>query len=267
MPIAPPTTSDASVEAQVFWLRFQKEIAAALVIAILAIIGYAGYRLYTNQRDEKAAKLLGGAKTAQEYQDVIARYPSTPAGASAYLLLAEKQRNEKKFAEANTTLQTFIDKNPEHEFAPTAQLIMAGNLEAMGKNDEALAIYQQVAVRYPNSYTAPLAMISEVPLLKAKNRIEDARRVCEEILTKYRMPGQPMDTAATRDDRMETFWAVKAMGELRSLKPPEQSKPPAAAGTPGAPPLIAAPSAPPAASAAAVAPQPSTGALTPNKPK
>jgi len=268
MPTAPPTTSDPSVEAQVFWLRFQKEIAAALVIAILAMIGYAGYRFYANQRDAKAAELLGSAKTAQEYQDVIARYPSTPACASAYLLLAEKQRNEKKFAEANTTLQAFIDKNPEHEFAPTAQLMMAGNLEAMGKNDEALAIYQQVAVRYPNSYSAPLAMISEVPLLKAKNRIEDARRVCEEILTKYRMPGQPMDTAATRDDRMETVWAAEAMRHLRSLKPPGQPKPPAASPAAlGAPPLIAAPSAPPAAPAAPVPPQPSTGAPTPNKPK
>jgi predicted negative regulator of RcsB-dependent stress response len=268
MPTAPPTTSDASIEAQVFWLRFQKEIAAALVIAILAMIGYAGYRFYANQQDAKAAELLGGAKTVQEYQEVIARYPSTPAGASAYLLLAEKQRNEKKFAEANTTLQAFIDKNPEHEFAPTAQLMMAGNLEAMGKNDEALAIYQQVAAKYPNSYSAPLAMISEVPLLKAKNRIEDARRVCEEILTKYRMPGQPMDTAATSDDRMETVWAAEAMRHLRSLKPPDQPKPASAAGGSAVPPMIAAPSVAPAAPAPAVPPRPSTGAPTPkaNKP-
>ena len=264
MPTAAPTTSDASVEAQVFWLRFQKEIAAALVIAILAVIGYAGYRLYGNQRDSKAADLLGGAKTTEEYQAVIARYPGTPAGASAYLLLAEKQRAEKKFTEANATLQKFTDKNPEHEFAPTAELMMAGNLEAMGKNDEALAIYQQVAVKYPNSYSAPLAMISQVPLLKAKNRIEDARRVCEEILTKYRMPGQPMDTAATRDDRPETVWAAEAMRHLRSLKPPEQPKPPVAAGTAGAPPMIAAPSAAPAAPPV---PPASGGAPTPNKPR
>ncbi|HST30661.1 MAG TPA: tetratricopeptide repeat protein [Chthoniobacterales bacterium] len=269
MPTAPSTTSDASVEAQVFWLRFQKEIAAALIIVILAIVGYGGYRLYTNQRDSKAADLLGGAKTIDEYQAVIARYSGTPAGASAYLLLAEKQRAEKKFTEANATLQAFVDKNPDHEFAPTAQLIMAGNLEAMGKIDEALALYQQVAAKYPNSYSAPLAMISQVPVLKAKNRTEDARRVCEEILTKYRMPGQPMDTAATRDDRMETVWAAEAMRQLRSLKPPEQPKPASATAGPGVPPMIAAPSAAPVAPAPAPAgaPHPSTGAPTPNKPK
>jgi predicted negative regulator of RcsB-dependent stress response len=268
MPTVPPTTQDASVEAHVFWLRFQKEIAAALIIAVLAMIGFTGYRFYANHRDSKAAELLGNAKTAEEYQDVIARYADTPAGASAYLLLAEKQRNEKKFAEANTTLQAFVDKNPEHEFVPTAQLMMAGNLEAIGKNDEALAIYQQVAAKYPNSFSAPLALISQVPLLKAKNRIEDARRVCEEILTKYRMPGQSAE--AGRDDRIETVWAGEAMRHLRSLKPPEQPKAAApVAGAPAVPPMIAAPSAVPAAPGPAVPPQPSTGAPTPkpNGPK
>src|SRR5438874_877944 len=201
MPTAPPS-SDAAVEARVFWLRFQKEIAAALIILILAIVGFAGYRFYTYRRNSTAAELLGDVKTPQDYQEVINRYPGTPAGASAYLLLAERQRNEKKFAEANATLQMFVDKNPEHEFVPTARLAMAANLESMDKDDEALSIYQQVAHKYPNTYNGPLALISQVPLLKAKNRTEDARKVCEEILTKYRMPGQ--QTEGTHDDRMET---------------------------------------------------------------
>jgi TolA-binding protein len=265
MPTDPPST-DAAVEARVFWLRFQKEIAGALVVLILAIVGFAGYRFYTNWRNSTAAELLGNARTPHDYQEVIERYPGTPAGASAYLLLAERQRNEKKFVEANATLQAFISKYPEHDFVPTAQLAMAANLESMGKNDEALLIYQQVANKYPNTYNGPLALISQVPLLKAKNRIEDARRVCEEILTKYRMPGQQVE--GSRDERMETVWAGEAMRQLRSLKPPEEPKPGPAAGSslparppgPGVPPMIAAPGAPPAAGPV------SAGAPTPKKP-
>jgi tetratricopeptide (TPR) repeat protein len=257
MPTAPPPTRDAAVEAHVFWLRFQKEIAAALIVAVLAMVGFAGYRFYKTRRDSSAAELLGAARTPHDYQEVISRYQNTPAGASAYLLLAETLRNEKKFAEANAALQEFIDKNPEHDFVATAKLAMAANLKAMGKNDEALEIYQQVAAKYPNSFTAPLALISEVPLLKAKNRTDDARRVCEEILTKYRMPGQQLDAAAA-DNRMETVWAAEALRHLRSLKPPEQPKPPPAAMVPSPPPMIAAP--PPAAPV-------SSGAPTPTKPK
>ena len=258
MPTAPPTT-EASIEARVFWLRYQKEIAAALIILLLAAIGYAGYRFYTTQRNATAAELLGNAKTQHDYEEVIARYSATPAGASAYLLLAEQQHSEKKFAEANATLQKFIENNPDHDFVSTARLAMAANLESMGKDDEALSIYQQVASKYANTYNGPLALIAQVPLLKAKNRIEDARRVCEEILTKYRMPGQPQTEAATRDDRMETVWAGEAMRHLRSLKPPERPKsaPPAA----NAPPtMIAAPTAAPAG-------PPPAGAPTPKKPR
>src|SRR5437868_9075093 len=265
MPIAPPPSRDAAVEARVFWLRFQKEIAAALIILILAAVGFAAYRFYINRRNSTAAELLGRAKNPLDYQEVMTRYPATPAGASAYLLLAETHRNDKKFAESNATLQLFVDKYPEHDFVPTARLAMAANLESMGKNDEALSIYQQVANKYPNTYNAPLALISQVPLLKAKNRIEDARRVCEEILTKYRMPGQ--QAGATHDDRMETVWAGEAMRQLRSLKPPEQPATPATTSVStrqpasGAPPMIAAPTAPPSTRPDAA------GAPTPKKPK
>ena len=254
MPTAPPTTTDTAVEARVFWLRYQKEIAAALIVVVLAILAFGGYRLYISQRNATAAELLGSAKTPHDYEEVIARYPGTPAGASAYLLLAQKQREGKKFAEANATLQRFVEANPDHDFIPTARLAMASNFESMGQEDEALSIYQQVATKYANTYNGPLALISQVPILKVKNRIEDARRVCEDILTKYRMPGQ--QTEASGDNRMETAWAGEAMRQLRSLKPPEQPKPtqPAAAATP--PLMIAAPSATPAGPPPGSAPTP-----------
>src|SRR5205807_8036405 len=167
------------------------------------------YRLYSSRRNYSEEGLLCNARTPYDYQEVIDRYEGTPAGASAYLLLAETQRDEKKFAQANSTLQMFVDKNPDHDFVPTARLAMAANLESMGKNDEALSIYQEVAAKYASTYTGPLALISQVTLLKAKNRIDDARRVCEEILMKYRVPGQQVE--GTRDDRMETVWAGEAM--------------------------------------------------------
>ena len=225
------------------------------------MLGYAGYRFYIYRHNSAAAELLGNAKNPPDYQEVIARYPGTPAGASAYLLLAERLRNEKKFSEANSTLQAFVDKYPEHDFVPTARLAVAANLESMGKDDAALAIYQEVASKYANTYSGPLALISEVPLLKAKNKIEEARRVCEEILTKYRMPGQQSEGA--HDERMETAWVSEAIRQLTSMKPPEQPKPsPAAAGIAKPPPLLAAPP-----TAAPVAPPPPAGAPTPKKPQ
>ena len=230
MPTAPPPSHDAALETRVFWERFKKEIVAVFIILVLALIGFMGYRLYSDRQAATASALLASAKSAQDYQQVIARYPTTPAGADAYLLLAEAQRSEKKFAEANATLQVFITKNPNHEFVSTARMAMAANLESMGKSDEALSMYEQIASTYPNSFNAPLALLSQVYILKTKNRMDDARRICETILTQHRA----------------SFWAGEAMQELRLLKPSGRSEPAAA---PSVPPFLAAPAPMPAASA------------------
>jgi TolA-binding protein len=227
MPTASPPSRDVALETRVFWERFKKEITAALVIVLLAVIAYTGYRFYSDRRTAAASALLASAKSAQVYQEVIDRYANTPAAADAYLLLAEAQRNEKKFAEANVTLQTFVAKYPQHELVSTARMAMAANLESLGKTDEALAMYQQIASAYPNSFNAPLALLSQVYILKAKNRNDDARRICETVLTQYRT----------------SFWAGEAMQQLRLLKP-SSSRAPAPAQAATAPPLLARPPVP-----------------------
>jgi tetratricopeptide (TPR) repeat protein len=224
MPTASPPTRDAAVEARFFWEKFKTEIAAVLVLAILAIIGFGAYKLYSERRQAAASTALASAKTAPDLQRVIERYSNTRAGANACLLLADEQRKEGKFAESNATFQAFIDKYPEHELISNAYMAMAANLESMGKADEAIAVYQKIAANYANSFNAPLALLSHVHLLRARNKIDEARMLCEKILTDYR----------------ESFWANEAARELRVLKPPASaSQPPAKAIVP---PFISAPS-------------------------
>src|SRR5881409_3232227 len=231
MPTAPPPSRDVALETRFFLERFKKEIVTALIVALLAVIAFAGYRYYSDRRVAAAAASLARAKTAQQYQEVIDRYPNSAAAGDAYLLLAEALRSEKKFGEANTTLQAFIAKFPQHEFVGTARM--------------ALAAYQQVATTYPNSYNAPLALLSQVYILKGKNKSDEARRICETILTQYRT----------------SFWAGQAMQELRLLKP---SSTPVPVTIPAAtvPPFLAPP-APAPAPQGAPAPQ---SVPSPNRP-
>jgi predicted negative regulator of RcsB-dependent stress response len=233
------TSTDTAPEREVFWDRYKKEVMAVLVLALLGVAGYGGYHLYTDRQETVAATSLSSAKTATDFEKVIADYPNTSAGGSAYLLLADAQRNEKKFAGANTTLQTFIDKNPKHELVGTARLAMAGNLEALGKKDEALAAYQRLVAGDPKGFVAAIALYSEIHLLKEKKQIDEARRVCETIMTQY------------RDSRL----APDAAYQLRLLKP--DNAPTTAASPAIAPPLpAAAPSAPPPAQSVAPAAPP-----------
>lgn len=232
------TSTDTTPEREVFWDRYKKEVMAVLVLALIGVAVYGGYRIYSERQANAAAELLAGAKTAAEFQKVISQYPATPAGASAYLLLADSQRNEKKFADANATLQTFLDKFPKSEIRGTARLAMAGNLEALGKKDEALATYQRLVAEDPKGYTASIALYSEIHLLKEKKQIDEARKVCETIMTQYR----------------ESRLAPDAAYQLRLLKP--ESSPTPAPSITVAPPPAAAPSAPPPAQSVAPAAPP-----------
>src|SRR4029450_7826663 len=109
-------------------------IIGAAIVVLLAGIAFTGSRFYSDRRAAAASAALANANTAQEYEKIMARVANTPAAADAYILLAEAQRKERKFAEANKTLETFIAKYPQHELGTKAQMAMAANLESMGKS-------------------------------------------------------------------------------------------------------------------------------------
>jgi TolA-binding protein len=217
MPTVSADTSDAALEAQVFWLRYRKELAALLIIVLLAAIGVAGWKLYQERRETAAAEAFGAAKTAAEYEGVIDHYGDTPAAAAAYLLLADEQRKNGKLAEANATLQRFLEKFPRHELASTARMSIAGNLEALGKQDEAMAVYQQIVSVNPDSFNAPSALLAQAKILQAEGRSEEARRVCENLITQ----------SQTRFGR--SYAAMEATQLLATLKPPPSAAPKASA--------------------------------------
>jgi TolA-binding protein len=235
------TTSEPTHDRDVFWERYKREVMAVLVLALVGVAAYGGYQFYSTRQANAAAAQLASAKSGDDFQKVIAAYPKTSAGASAYLLLADAQRNEKKFSEANATLQTFLDKFPKHELGGTARLAMAGNLEAMGKKDEALTAYQRLVAGDPQGFAAAIALYSQIHLFKEKKQIAEARKVCETLMTQYR----------------ESRLAADAAYQLRLLKgdsPAEVAPvPPAAPPLPG--PVSAAPPAPQSSAGAPPAPQ------------
>ncbi|MGZ5553828.1 MAG: tetratricopeptide repeat protein [Chthoniobacterales bacterium] len=232
-PVSRPVSDESTdpvLETQVFWVKYRMEILIALIVVLVALAGYGGYRLYLAKRDASAADLLANAKTPDDFQKVFAQYPDAPAAATACLRLAESQRKAGKFAEANTTLQTFVRSYPKHDLVATAKSAMAGNLESLGKKDEALEMYKRIAAENPRSFNAPLALLAEVPLLKQKGQIDEARRVCETVLTQYR------DSYASSD-------AQRYLGTLKPTVAP-------------APVSTAAPVASPANTVSSVAPTP-----------
>jgi tetratricopeptide (TPR) repeat protein len=209
MPTAPVQTSDAALEGPVFWLRYRKELAALLIFVVLIAAGVAVWKFNQERRETASSHALAEARTASDYQSIIDRYGDTAATAAAYLLLAEEQRKDGKPADANVTLQRFLDKFPRHELASTARMSQATNLEAMGKEDEATAVYQQIVSVDPGSFNAPAALLAQARILQAKGRTDEARRICENMMTQYR----------------QSYAAMEAAQLLATLKPAATPKP------------------------------------------
>jgi TolA-binding protein len=220
----------------VLWTKYRMPIIVGLLAIIIGFAGFGAYRFMSARRDAAAASLLGQAKDIAGYRKVIDEYPNSGAAASAYLLLAAEQRKAQQFAEANTTLQAFISKHPKHELVTTAKMAMAGNVDALGRTDEALEMYRRVAVEHPKSFNAPLALLAQAQLLKQKGQIDQARQACETVMTQYR----------------DGYAAQQATQFLKTLKPAA----PAAANA-------AVPSVPPAESAGNVPTPASEPAATP----
>ncbi len=228
-----PTTptsapADPLLETQVFWMKYKNAIIVAIVALLLGIAAYGAYRFISARQEAAAAEMLGGAKTAADYQKVIVEHPGSNAAPTAALLLAAEQRKEGKFAEANTTLQSFIDRHGDHQLVTTAQMAIAANYDSLGRPDDALETYRRIAADHSKSYNAPLAMISQVPLLKAKGQIDEARRVCETVMTQYK----------------DSFASQEAQRYLRTLKPSTTAAAPAPAPATAAPAGNAPPVAP-----------------------
>ncbi len=203
-------TSDPALESQLFWEQYKTTIIAVAAVLVLGGLGFAGYQIYTMRAASDAVALLAAANSPEEYQKVIARYPGSEPAASAALLLAGQQRAKKNYTEANATLRKFIDQYPKHQLITTAWMGVAANLESLGKTDEALSTYQRLATDYPQSFNAPLALLAQVPLLKAKKQFDEARRACETIMSQHR----------------DSIVANQAIQELMSLpQPPAAAAP------------------------------------------
>ncbi len=218
MPTAPIShpTPDPLMETQLFWARNKMPILIAIAAILIALVGYGAYQYRAARRAVAAAAALAQAKTSESYQKVISDYQSTPAAASAYLLLAAEQRMANQFADANLTLQKFLHVNPKHELVATAKMAIAANHESLGNTEEALDTYRRLAADHPKDFNAPLAMLAQVSILKRTGKIDEARKVCETILTQYR----------------ESFASAEATQQLRQLKPADVPAAPSAAAAP-----------------------------------
>ena len=219
-PAPPPQEFDLLA----FWIMHQRLIIRLFMVALLAVAIWGVWLFMDYRRRAGSEEALASATNAAEYRKVTADWSGTPAAGTATIRLAEALRKEDKPAEAAEALREFLAKYPLHPLRVPAAHALASSLETAGKNDEALAAYQQFASAHGRSAFAPLAFIGQARVLIALGKPEDARKVLESIEQKF--PGNPlMEEAKELLDEIKNPAARKTGGTPRPTPAPAPPAP------------------------------------------
>ena len=187
MPSPADTTPapEPGFDAEVFWIKHQKNVLLFTLLFLLALGTYAASEWLRERKLTGAQDLLASAKTPADYQKLIAQYPGTAAAGNAHLLAAAQLRKDGQLDESSALLRAFAEKYPEHQMVSGAWTSLAANLEAQGKADEALAMYQKVSTSYAGSFSAPVALMAQARLLKVKGKTEEAGKIYAQVIARY----------------------------------------------------------------------------------
>ncbi|MEA3189112.1 MAG: hypothetical protein QOD99_2942 [Chthoniobacter sp.] len=199
-----PSESDAipnpGFEPQVFWELHKAKIIIYGVLLVVALLVFSIYQYTSQRRTAAAGSLLAQAGKAEDYRQIMAKYPRTVAAGNAHLLLAKELREAKQYEEATSLLREFTQKFPEHPLVSAGWLSLAETLKSAGKTDEAADTYQQIASKFPDSFAAPLAAMEQADLLKSNGKTDEAKRAYENIIAQY--PESMIAQQATREMRL-----------------------------------------------------------------
>lgn len=243
-----------------------RKLVWLFVILILALCAYGVIHHQNTLKAHEAAEAFTAAKTVEDCDLVIARYPGTTSAANALLAKAALLWDQNKKTSAVDVLKAFTTSNATSPQLPQALLNLGARLDSLGERKEAQAIFERLTREFSASDVAPLAQMRLGDLLWAEGKSAEAKKAYEDLAVKF--PGME-EYQTLSQGRLDWLAASLPTKEVDPPPAPKvEAKPAAAPGSalsiPGLPKInLAAPGsigATPAAAAQPTAPAPT---LTP----
>lgn len=254
-PTETPTDAHAGFDPLEFWILHKSKILLLTGLFLVGLVAFGISEWSRHKTQRESQQLLAGAKGADDYRAVVAKYPKSMAAASALLLLADDLRSAGKFDDSSAQLRTFIANFPKHPLVSGAWTSLAGNQEAQGKNDEALETYRKVTSSFPTSFSAPIALLGQARLLQGQGKADDARRIYEQVIQQYQGTAFGQEAVAENQKLTKPAPAPGPAAPAAKAEAPKAEAPAPKAATP-APAPAAAPATPAPATPAPAAPKP-----------
>jgi TolA-binding protein len=175
------------------WIEVnKKKVAVAAVLAVVVGFSVAIYRNNVQEKELKASDALLALKPAllpstntptappEAFFKVADDFKGTSAAERAQYYGATLLFSENKYADAEAQFSRFLKEHEGSPWAPAATFGIAAAQEAKGK-PEALASYQNVFARYPQSPEAEQAKLAVARIYEARNQPDQALRIYNEL--------------------------------------------------------------------------------------
>lgn len=153
-----------------------KKAVPYVLAALVAVAGYYGIKHHLAERRAAASAALTEAYTVEEMEDAVARFGGGNAGKALKIRLAKKYYDSARYEEALSLYEELCGKTGA-AFADIPEIGRAETLEAMGRTDEALAIYSAFAANNGGSYLALTANLGEVRCLARSDKAAALERL------------------------------------------------------------------------------------------
>lgn len=148
----------------------------------------------------------GQKAKAEEVLDSLAKTPAAPAAANAQYLVGQAHFEAKRYAEAITALEKYLEGNPQGEVAANALTFIVWARLELGQLDEAARALNQLAERAPKAASLPATRLRLAWALLEKDRAAEAAEAFAATL------------AAAPDDRLAPEAALGRAQALRAAK-------------------------------------------------
>lgn len=228
------------------WLKSNgMPILVGLAIAAGAFAAVSAYKSHKKAAEITAQSQLFNSQTAQQFQEIVTKYPGATAAALAELSLASQQFEEGQFELAKNSFMEFGRKHPDHSLKTAADLGVVQCDEALNKYDDALKGYEQFIKTQTNHFLYAQAVLGKGRCLELQGKFDDAKAVYEDYITSH-----PRDQWT---QRAETALMYVGKSKRAAERAPQVQPTPVAVPAPAVPAPTALVS-PPAAPVAPAAP-------------
>ncbi|MDZ4288934.1 MAG: tetratricopeptide repeat protein [Prosthecobacter sp.] len=236
-----PAPFEAPPALEQFMEKHFKSMVMAVALVVLALVGYAVFRLNSQKKTEEAGAAFVAAKTVVDCDLVIQKYAGTEAAGNALLLKADLFWEENKKDSSVAALREFVAKHSEHPFFPPSLVALASKLDSTGERAEAKTLFERVVAEFPDADVAPLAQIRLGDILWAEGKEDEAKKAYESLPAKF----ANADSAFINESEERLKWIEAKLPTKEVDGPPKPKEAtPAPGAIPGMPDLSKIPGMP-----------------------